>query len=164
MEGTPDLRGRPGSVVPFQSDPFDQSRAPQPWEHIMNKRTILVVDDDKNLLHGLAVHLEANDYAVLLATNVNIAVNTARRKHVDFIVLDMELPDGEGFDVLERLKIELPENRYRVILLSSREESALRAARPLEADVFAYFQKPVDIYSVLDAVKKAVPPGVVYAV
>jgi len=124
----------------------------------MNKRTILVVDDDKNLLHGLAVHLEANDYDVLLATNINTAVNAALRRKVDFIVLDLELPDGDGYEVIDRLRTERPEKCYRVIVLSARKKSTFRA-RPLDAHVCEFFQKPVDIYEVLAAIHKAVPSG-----
>ena len=129
----------------------------------MTKRTILVVDDDKNLLHGLAVHLEANDYDVLLATNINTAVNAATRKKVDLIVLDLELPDGEGYEVIDRLKTQQPDKIYRTVILSTRMESTFRA-RPLNAYVYGFFQKPVDIYVVLAAIHKAVPAGVAYAV
>lgn len=128
----------------------------------MSKGKILVVDDDKNLLHGLAVHLEANDHEVLLATNVNTAVNTARRKKVDLIVLDLELPDGSGYDVIDRLRIEQPRTEYRVIVLSAREEATFNS-KPLKASVLRFFQKPVDIYQLVDVIVKSLPAAVEYS-
>lgn len=65
---------------------------------------ILLVEDDAMIASGLKYALEQESYLVLHAQNVADAIDYIEKKNIDLAILDMQLPDGTGFDVSERLK------------------------------------------------------------
>ena len=62
-------------------------------------QTILVVDDDKEIVRLLRGYLEKAGFAVLTATDGNTAVHTLRREKPDLVLLDLMLPDMDGWDI-----------------------------------------------------------------
>jgi len=122
----------------------------------MNKK-ILLVDDDRDLLRGMGVSLRASGYDVVIAQDAVSAVMTARNARPDLIVLDIGLPGGDGFVVMERLQ-NLP-TFIPVIVVSARESEPNRA-RALEAGAQAFFRKPVDRQAFMASVQTALsqPP------
>src|SRR6202451_4886314 len=71
----------------------------------MRNKKILIVDDDPDVLQGMHVRLKANHYDISLAGDTFSAVAEARRCSPDLILLDLGLPAGGGFLVMERLKM-----------------------------------------------------------
>lgn len=67
------------------------------------KAKILIVDDEAILLHGLKSLLSAEDYEVVGAENGRSAVELFKKEEPDLVVLDVGLPDIDGFEVLERI-------------------------------------------------------------
>ncbi|MDD6038885.1 MAG: response regulator transcription factor [bacterium] len=65
---------------------------------------ILLVEDDAMIASGLKYALEQEHFPVYHAANVADAIDCLENKKVDLAILDMQLPDGTGFDVSERLK------------------------------------------------------------
>jgi DNA-binding response OmpR family regulator len=63
---------------------------------------ILIVDDDSDIRRGLNVRLQANGYEVLFAADAISALSVAVR--TDLIILDIGLPAGDGYVVMERLQ------------------------------------------------------------
>jgi DNA-binding response OmpR family regulator len=61
-------------------------------------RTILVVDDEPDLLHAVRLYLEMEGYQVLAATNGEEALDKLRTKLPDLVVLDVMMPGMTGFD------------------------------------------------------------------
>jgi DNA-binding response OmpR family regulator len=121
----------------------------------MTPKKILLVDDDKDLLRGMSLSLKASGYQVALAQDAIAAVSTARQEQPDLIVLDLGLPGGDGFLVMERLsgfKTLIP-----VIVVSAQQTNRERAleVKSLEAGAQAFFQKPVDRKEFMAAVRKA---------
>jgi two-component system, OmpR family, KDP operon response regulator KdpE len=70
----------------------------------MSGKKILIIDDDPQLLLGLGPRLKANGYAVVTAPDAIAAIALARKETPDLIILDLGLPGGDGFLVLERLR------------------------------------------------------------
>lgn len=67
-------------------------------------RTVLVVDDEPQLLRALQVNLQAEGYRVLTALDGLTALAHAEAGHPDVIVLDLGLPDINGVDVITRIR------------------------------------------------------------
>src|SRR5580658_1391356 len=120
----------------------------------MNGKKILIVDDDHHLVLGLMARLKANGYEVVCATDAISAIAVARREAPDLVVLDIGLPAGDGFLVLERMR-DLPDLvATPVIVLSARDPTGNKK-RALDAGALAFFQKPPDNHEFLAAVRQA---------
>src|SRR5712691_10076040 len=125
----------------------------------MRGAKILIVDDDLDLLLGLRIRLKANGYDVVAATDGYAAVSTTRNEMPDLIILDLGLPAGDGFEVIERLKALIPFAHVPIIVLSGRDP-ALNAERALRARAQAFFQKPADNEALLAAIQRALAASV----
>jgi DNA-binding response OmpR family regulator len=116
--------------------------------------TILVVDDNSTIRKGLSVRLRANGYEVLFAEDAISATAALLTERPDLVILDLGLPAGGGFVVLERLQKNDRVANIPVIVLTGRE-LAVNRDRALQAGAAAFFQKPVDDGKLLFAIRKA---------
>lgn len=96
---------------------------------------ILVVEDDLALSAGLCFELDASGYLTLAAYNYQKAQQFLKRDHFDLVILDVNLPDGNGFDLCCEAKTIMPE--LPVIFLT---------ANDLEQDVLNGFDLGADDY------------------
>lgn len=96
---------------------------------------ILVVEDDLALSAGLCFELDTSGFLTSAAYNCQKARQLLQNEHFDLVVLDVNLPDGNGFDLCRELKKILPE--LPVIFLT---------ANDLEADVLNGFDLGADDY------------------
>ena len=119
----------------------------------MQKGKILVIDDDLDLLRGLGIRLNAEGYQVIAAADAVSATSVARRERPDVIILDLGLPGGDGYVVMDRLK-SLLVGSIPVIVLTARDPATDRARSKAEGAV-AYFQKPVSNRALLRAIDMA---------
>jgi DNA-binding response OmpR family regulator len=124
----------------------------------MSTKKILLVDDDKDLLRGMSVSLKAGGYQVVFAQDGASAMILARQEKPGLIVLDIGLPAGDGFQVMEWLN--KLNNRIPVIVVSARQAEPNRK-RALEAGALAFFQKPVARAEFMAAVRNALDESVV---
>lgn len=118
----------------------------------MQKSKILVVDDDPDLVRALRLRLRANQYDIATATDGYSAIATAQKEHPDLILLDLGLPAGDGFIVLERLQNSDALSSIPVIVLSARDPQN-NEQRALKAGAAAYFQKPADNDELLNVIR-----------
>ena len=119
----------------------------------MDKKKILIVDDDEDLAKGLKIRLRAQNYSVGVATDAISATSEAKKDPPDLILLDLGLPAGNGFIVMERLSNIESLASIPIIVVSARDPESNKK-RALEAGAVAYFQKPVDNDELLIAVQK----------
>lgn len=96
---------------------------------------ILVVEDNHDILESLQNNLETDGYEVFVATRAAQALPLAAGQSPDLVILDIELPDGDGFHVLQQLRSR--GNSCPVLILS---------ARSLEADKLQGFRLGADDY------------------
>ena len=128
----------------------------------MSVKKILIVDDDEHLLLGLATKLKANGYAVVSAPDGVAAVAVARQELPDLILLDLGLPAGDGFLVLERLKAMTELVSTPVIVLSARDPTSNKQ-RALQAGAVAFLQKPPDSRGLLTEIRRSLGEEVALA-
>ena len=108
----------------------------------MSQADILVVDDDPDMRQTLEIRLKASGYDVHCAADGMAAISEARKHTPDLIVLDLGLPAGDGFVVLDILKTNSDLSSIPVIVLSGRDRKA-NEERVLNAGGRAFLQKPV---------------------
>jgi DNA-binding response OmpR family regulator len=120
----------------------------------MSGKKILIVDDDQHLLVGLSARLKANGYKVSSAIDAVSAITVARKEMPDLIILDLGLPAGDGFLVLERIGGLADIGGIPVIVLSAGDPSDNKK-RALDSGAVAFFQKPPDNHEFLAAIRQA---------
>jgi DNA-binding response OmpR family regulator len=85
----------------------------------MNSKTILVVDDEQDLVESIRFNLERHHYRVLTAHDGDEAVSTAQRESPDLLVLDLLLPRRNGRDVTMALKTDEATRHIPIIMLTA---------------------------------------------
>jgi DNA-binding response OmpR family regulator len=119
-----------------------------------SRHRVLVVEDDEDVLEGLGVRLHAHGFEVLFAQDGVTAVAEARKNSPDVVVLDLGLPAGNGFTVLQRLKANESLASIPVIVLSGRDRRA-NYQRALDAGATTYLEKPAQEHELLAAIGAA---------
>ncbi|HKY09324.1 MAG TPA: response regulator [Candidatus Binatia bacterium] len=117
------------------------------------KKKILIVDDNDDVLRGLRVLFRAHNYTTVAAGDAVTAISQAKSEKPDLIVLDLGLPAGDGYLVMERMSNIDELASIPVIVFTARDDETHRA-RALEAGAKAFFQKPVDPADLLSSVKQ----------
>ena len=102
---------------------------------------ILVVDDDKEIVRLLRAYLEQAGYQVLVAYNGENALHVLRRERPDLVVLDLMLPDRDGWDVTRIVRGDEGLAATPIIMLTARVEEADRIVG-LELGADDYVTKP----------------------
>ena len=104
-------------------------------------KRILVVDDNISILKQISVHLEG-EYEISLAKSGSLALQICAQEKPDLILLDVEMPDMDGFDVISRLKQNPYLDRIPVIFLTANHSSVVEI-RALESGARDFITKPV---------------------
>ncbi|MDF1523071.1 MAG: response regulator transcription factor [Trueperaceae bacterium] len=101
-------------------------------------RTILIVEDDPDVVRVARAYLEREGYAVLVESDGDAGLRQARATRPDLVVLDWMLPNASGLDVLRRLRAD---GDTPVLMLTARTEEADRVLG-LELGADDYLTKP----------------------
>ena len=86
-------------------------------------KTVLLVDDNEDLVQVLSARLEAAGYRVLTALDGRDGLSQAKDRQPDLILLDVMMPVMDGFEVLAQLKAEAATRAIPVVMLTARGES-----------------------------------------
>jgi putative two-component system response regulator len=105
-------------------------------------KQILVVDDNITILKQISAQL-GDDYEVSLAKSGLLALQICMREKPDLILLDIEMPEMDGFQVIARLKQNPYLNRIPVIFLTASQDSAVEV-RGLKSGARDFISKPVE--------------------
>jgi len=122
----------------------------------MKRPKILIVDDDPDLLKALRLRLRANNCEVVSCSDGYSVVGAAQKERPDLIILDLGLPAGDGFVVLERLQLSDALSGIPVIVLTARDPQG-NESRALKAGAAAFFQKPVDNEELMNVIRITLP-------
>jgi len=115
----------------------------------VNKKTILVVDDEKQIVELLSAYLERENYRVMAAYDGRTALDIALREKPDLILLDLMLPEINGFEVCRMLR---NSSSIPVIMLTARDEETDKVLC-LEVGADDYITKPFSPREVLARVR-----------
>ena len=119
----------------------------------MDKKKILIVDDEPDLVEMLSVRLEANDYQVIKAYDGQDGLDKAQKEKPDLIVLDLMLPKLDGYNVCRLLKFDEKYKQIPIMLFSARtQETDMELGKEVGAD--AYIVKPFEASIVLAKVNE----------
>jgi DNA-binding response OmpR family regulator len=120
----------------------------------MSTKKIMIIDDDQHLLMGLGARLKASGYGVVSSMDAVSAIAVARKEMPDLVILDLGLPAGDGFVVLDRMK-DLPDLMAIPVIVLSARDPAHNKKRALDEGALAFFQKPPENHEFLTAIRHA---------
>ena len=114
------------------------------------KMNILIIEDNRDIYDGLKYSLEENNYSVLIATTIRQAKEILTKVYPDLIILDITLPDGNGFNLYEKY---IKETKIPTLILTAldTEENIVKG---LELGADDYLTKPFGVKELLTRIKK----------
>jgi DNA-binding response OmpR family regulator len=115
------------------------------------KRRVLLADDDPGLRRLIGTTLGTEDFDLLQADDGEQALQIARQQHPELVLLDVNMPKLDGFEVCRHLKSEPETSGIKVVMLTARGEEVDRA-RGREAGADEYFTKPFSPVQLLNKV------------
>jgi len=115
-------------------------------------KTILLVDDDSEIIETMRTVFEGRGYRVLVARDGNAGLTVAERESPDLIILDMMMPKKSGFLVLEKLKTR-PGGLIPTVMITGNEGSRHRAYAEM-LGVKDYIRKPFAIEKLVRSAEK----------
>jgi two-component system, OmpR family, alkaline phosphatase synthesis response regulator PhoP len=121
---------------------------------------VLIIEDNRNLVHGLRHNLELDGHRVETAYNGETGLERARAPDVDLILLDLIIPKPDGFQILRTLREEGVQTP--VIVLTARDQEADKV-RGLRLGADDYVTKPFGLLELLarvDAVRRRMRPAI----
>lgn len=119
------------------------------------RRRVLLVDDDRDIVRGVGIRMRAAGYDVLVAHDGRAGMAAALRAAPDAIVLDMRMPVMDGMAVLDELRRHAETAGIPVVVLSASvvEKGKVRA---LELGARYFLEKPFDAPRLIEAVDAAI--------
>lgn len=122
----------------------------------MDRKTVLIVDDNEDTRTAAAVLLEGRGYRVLQAGNGAEGIRAARERQPDVILMDMVMPVVNGLEAAECLKGQ-PETAH-IPIIAVTGQKLLRERERLEAICDGYLPKPCSPAILLEEVGRMAPP------
>lgn len=120
-----------------------------------DKRKILIVDDEPSIRDFLKFRFEAINFDVITASDGKTAIVKAQDETPDVILLDLMMPEMDGYEVYKRLKENLKTKRIPIIVFTARGAEDVAGLGPEAMDVVDYVVKPFDD-KVLEVLVKSV--------
>jgi two-component system OmpR family response regulator len=121
------------------------------------QRRILIVEDDADIRGLLSLRLRQRSYDTSVATDGMTALAVARREQPDLIVLDLGLPAGDGFTVMQRIRAITSLADVPVVVITARDATTNRQ----KAEAFgavAFVEKPIDFDQLLETIGALLVP------
>jgi CheY-like chemotaxis protein len=119
----------------------------------MSKGRILVVEDNMDTYELLRFILERNEYESFLAMNGRDGVNAARLQMPDLILMDLSMPEMDGWEATRRIKADSKTASIPLIAVTAHALPGDRK-RALEAGCNDYLTKPLDLHELVQLVGK----------
>lgn len=121
-------------------------------------KTILLIEDNLEILDNLKEFLEIENYSIHSATNGKTGIKLAKNLQPDLIISDVLLPDWDGFKILKKLsKMEETKNIPFIFCTAQSEPKTIKKGMKLGA--VAYVIKPFDLDDFLETIKTHLASG-----
>lgn len=116
-------------------------------------KKILIVDDEPNIVMSLEYTFKKNNFEVFIARDGQEALNILKTALPDIIILDVMMPNVDGYDTLEQIKEDIRLKNTKVIFLSAKnKEKDIEKGLALGADL--YMTKPFSVKKLLEQVSE----------
>lgn len=107
----------------------------------MAAKKILIIEDEKDIVEMIAYNLKKEGYATVSVLNGRQAVSSAKRERPDLVILDLMLPDIDGFEICKQLRNNEITGQIPIIMLTAKSQEADKVTG-LELGADDYITKP----------------------
>lgn len=118
-------------------------------------KKILIVDDEPNIIMSLEYTFKKNNFDVFIARDGQEALEILKVQIPDVIILDVMMPNVDGFATLEEIKKEKKLNNCKVIFLSAKNKET-DIQKGLDLGASAYLTKPFSLKKLIEKVKEII--------
>ena len=116
------------------------------------QKKILIIDDDHSLKLLMVKALRTSKINIKTASTISEGWFLIEKEHFDLIICDVVLPDGDGLELVKKLKIKF--NNLEFIIISA-QNNILTAIKADQLDVFEYIPKPLDLNDLIISVDRS---------
>lgn len=120
---------------------------------------ILVIDDEETTVQLIAILLERRGYEVIKAFRAEDGLRKAYRYQPDLVLLDIMMPDMDGWEVYQQIKAEESSKDIPVIIVTAKAQNIDRVLGLHIAKVNDYIAKPFTPQELLHSIEKILKPG-----
>ena len=127
----------------------------------MHKATILIIDDEKDLIELVRYNLEKEGYDAIAASDGQAGLEIAQRHKLDLIVLDLMMPNMDGFEFAERLHRDVRFRTIPIVVITAKDLTD-EDRRRLNGSVLRVVRKggsPEGLLNMLRGLTAATPPA-----
>lgn len=118
----------------------------------MDKKRILIVDDEEDLVMAVSFRLEMEGYEVITAGDGQAALDKVESEHPDLIILDLMLPKVNGYKVCGLLKADSRYKKIPIVMFTARAQDAdIKMSEEVGAD--SYITKPFEPVVLMATIK-----------
>lgn len=119
----------------------------------MDKKKILIIDDEADVVEALTHKLQSDGYEPISARDGQAGLEKAKKEKPDLIILDLMLPKVDGYKVCRMLKFDAKYKKIPIIMCTARaHESDKNLGREVGTD--AYITKPFELQALLSKIKE----------
>lgn len=118
-------------------------------------KQVLVIEDNRDNLGLIRFALERAGYKVTAAETGAAGVSVALESSFDLIIVDINLPDFDGYEVTRRIRRSSPDKGAPIVAITSNAMTGDRE-KTLAAGCDGYFEKPIDPITIVEQIEKAV--------
>jgi len=119
------------------------------------RKKILIIDDEQDLVAVVKLRLEANNFLVSEAFTAKEGLKKAEGQSLDIILLDIQLPDGDGYQVCQKLKSNPQTQGIPIIIFTASSLKDL-AKKAMDNGAADYVIKPFEPKDLLEKINKAI--------
>lgn len=116
-------------------------------------KTVLIVDDEPNIVVPIEFLMEQNGYSVLVAGSGEEALEIIAKYNPDLVLLDIMLPGIDGYEVCEIIRLDPKWQKIKIIFLTARGRD-VDVAKGMVLGADAYIIKPFSNIDIIENVKK----------
>ena len=114
--------------------------------------SILIIDDEKEICESVKMILEYEDYDVSYSTSANEGMTKLSNKNFSALLLDIQMPEMSGFEVIKKVKSRYPNLSVVIISAHGSLENAIKATK---LGAFDFIEKPIDREKLLISIRNA---------
>jgi CheY-like chemotaxis protein len=118
-------------------------------------KQVLVIEDNRDNLGLIRIALERSGYTVSAAETGTSGVSLALSSRFDLIIVDINLPDFDGYEATRRIRRASPDMAVPIVAITSNAMAGDRE-KTLAAGCDGYFEKPIDPITIVEQIEKAI--------